>query len=169
MSQTTMPFQSCSLVAVNPTLAADRLGFDLGAFVAHFENVLGVHVACWHGVDLSAQDICNFASEVKQVQMLQEHGRVLLFGADLEIHITAIAIRFLAEGFETYLLKDLTSSSDNKFEAVHEMRLFSIGVIPTTMGQVLMEWIAFESDPDVKRRLTETLTLYRQLLIGTPR
>jgi hypothetical protein len=169
MSQTTKPFQSCSLVAVNPTLAADRLGFDIGAFVAHFENVLGTRVACWYGVDLSAQDICNFASKVKQVQMLREHGRVLLFGADLEIHITAIALRFLAEGLETYLLKDLTCSSDNKFEAVHEMRLFSNGVIPTTMGQVLMEWIAFESDPDVKRRLTETLALYKQLLTGIPR
>jgi hypothetical protein len=169
MIQAMLTRRFSSLVAVNTSLAMDRLGFDLNTFVAHLEKVLDVQVANWNQVEFAIQNICDFVGEVKQSQMRHEHPRVLIFGADLENHITAIALRFLAEGLETYLLKDLTSSSDNKFEAVHEMRLFSIGVIPTTMGQVLMEWIAFESDPEVKRRLTETLTLYRQLLTGTPR
>jgi hypothetical protein len=169
MIQAMLTRRFSTLVAVNTSLAKDRLGFNLNTFVAHLEKDLDVQVANWNHVEFAIQNICDFVGEVKQSQMCHEHPRVLIFGADLENHITAIALRFLAEGLETYLLKDLTSSSDNKFEAVHEMRLFSIGVIPTTMGQVLMEWIAFESDPEVKRRLTETLTLYRQLLTGTPR
>lgn len=169
MSQPMIACKACTLVAVNTDQTKDRLGFNVVSFLTHLETVLDAHVTYWNQLDFGEQDIRTLASDVKQVQKRHAFGRTLLFGADLENHVTAIALRFLAEGFETYLLKDLTSSLDGRFESVHEMRLFSIGVIPTTMGQVLMEWIAFESDPDMKHRLTETLTLYRQLLMGTPR
>lgn len=169
MSQPVISCNTCTLVAVNTDRTKDRLGFDVNSFLAHLEKTLNARVAHWNYIDFAAQDICTLANDVKQVQMHHQFGRSLLFGADLENHITAIALRFLAEGLETYLLKDLTCSSDAKFEAVHELRLFSIGVIPTTMSQVLMEWIAFESDPDVKHKLNETLTLYKQLLASAPR
>jgi hypothetical protein len=164
MSQVMMDRKACTLVAINTNLTKSILGFDILPFVKHLEAALDVDIFYWSRVDFVAQDICDFADKVKQRQRQHEHGRTLLLGADLENQVTAIALRFLAEGLETYLLKDLMCSSDNKFEAVHEMRLFSVGAIPTTMSQVLMEWIAFETDLECKNKIVETLNRYRQLL-----
>lgn len=168
MSQLLIAHQSCTLVAVNAKLASQRLNFDVMALMEKMVRECTVRVVFWNHIDFVPQDIFDLASEIKEVQKHFEHSRAVLFGTDLENHITAIGLRFMAEGLETYLLKDLTISLDGKFEATHEMRLFSVGVIPTTFSQVMMEWIAFESDPMVKQKLIDSLTFYRNLTVGAP-
>jgi len=169
MVETMMDRNACNLVAVNSAIASGRLGFDMADLVRHIAKAVGVKATFWDHVDFVPGDIIDLAGDVRQAQKQHEHGRTLLFGADLENQVTAIALRFMAEGLETYLLKDLTSSFDSRFEAIHEMRLFSVGVIPTTMSQVLLEWAAVEPDPELKRHLTDVLALYRTIQVGAPR
>ena len=55
-------------------------------------------------------------------------------------------LRALAEGFNVYLLSDLIASRYRQFTRIFQMRLFQARAVPTTMGQLLLEWQTAESD-----------------------
>jgi Isochorismatase family len=79
--------------------------------------------------------------------------RLLVLGAHLEDSITLIALEALAQGYDVYLPGDLIVTSNKQLEKFHWERLFQAGSVPTTMAQILVEWLSREPDSDISHRI----------------
>jgi nicotinamidase-related amidase len=73
-------------------------------------------------------------------------GRLLIAGGTLESEVTILAMNGLAHGFDVYLLGDMLIQTDNGYSNLYWNRLIQAGVVPTTMVQMIAEWIASESN-----------------------
>lgn len=110
---------------------------------------------------LNLLSIDQFMVEIVQQMKAEGRSRLLIAGADTETHVTFLALRGLAEGFDVFLLSDLIATRDRRFESLFQMRLFQAGVVPTTMVQVLEEWGAAETDPTIAERIRSLQVAYR--------
>ena len=72
---------------------------------------------------------------------------MLIAGGILEREVTLFALHALAEGLDVFILADLISIENDKYEKRYWERLIQAGVVPTTFSQTIVEWIASESDP----------------------
>jgi hypothetical protein len=71
---------------------------------------------------------------------------LLIAGGKLEYEVTAIAMNGLAHGFDVYVLGDILELSTDNYANLYWDRLIHAGVVPTTMVQMVVEWISSESD-----------------------
>ncbi len=84
--------------------------------------------------------------------------RLLVAGAYLEEQITICSLYALSLGYEVFLLKDFAATRVIDHVNAFDMRLIQAGVVPTTLRQLLYEWLAQESLSErqaVKRWLIE--------------
>ena len=79
--------------------------------------------------------------------------RVLIAGGTLEKDVTVIAMNGLAEGFDVYLLGDTFIPTDSSYSNLYWNRLIQAGVVPTTMVQMIAEWIASDTDPEKSQKI----------------
>lgn len=153
---------SSAIVAVNPRLASELARFDIQPTLVNLADHCAVEIRVWENSELVADDVNFFCAGVRDYLKDRKRSRVLISGAHFENHVTVLALRLLAEGLDTYLLRDLVFASFPQFNPVHETRLFLAGVVPTTLVQMLMEWIASESDPQIRSHLSATLATYSE-------
>jgi len=59
----------------------------------------------------------------------------------------------LAEGFDVYLLGDTFIPTDSSYSNLYWNRLIQAGVVPTTMVQMIAEWIASDTDPEKSQKI----------------
>lgn len=158
-----------TIVALNGRRASALANFDVEAILRRLSSRLQVEVIAFDHDVVMPNDVRSIARLTRDKIKNNEFNRAFLLGAELEHHVTVVALQFMAEGIDTFLLRDLTFSADQKFDTVHEMRLFSIGVVPTTLGQLLMEWLAFESEEAERAKLLEVMKVYRTIVGSAPR
>jgi len=72
--------------------------------------------------------------------------KVLIAGGSLEKDVTVIAMNGLAEGFDVFLLGDTFVQPDSSYSNLYWNRLIQAGVVPTTLVQMIAEWIASDAD-----------------------
>jgi hypothetical protein len=80
----------------------------------------------------------------------QGRSSLILCGLWLETTITFIALPALASGFDVFIVLDATPPrfEHARFPAVH--RLLHAGIVPTTSGQLVCEWIEASEDPNLR-------------------
>ena len=83
--------------------------------------------------------------------------RLLLAGNFLEEQITIGALHALYLGFEVFLLKDFAVPKNIDHMQVYDMRLIQAGVVPSTLHQLLYEWISGEAIAERRNKLIELL------------
>jgi nicotinamidase-related amidase len=81
-------------------------------------------------------------------EVIAAHRRssLILAGFWLETTVTFVALPALADGFEVFLLMDATPASADASARAAADRLLQAGVVPTTVRQLIAEWI--EASPD---------------------
>jgi hypothetical protein len=86
--------------------------------------------------------------------------RLLIAGGFLEEQVTILTLHCLTQGYEVFLLKDLVAAKVQHLSMVFDMRLFQAGIVPTTLRQLMYEWMADETD---ERRRSTIIKLIAEL------
>ena len=85
--------------------------------------------------------------------------RLLVAGCYLEEQVNISALHGLYLGFEVFLLKDFIIARNRIHTQVYDSRLFQAGVVPSTLRQLLYEWISSEEQPNRHAQLVQMLAL----------
>jgi hypothetical protein len=103
----------------------------------------------------------NFLTQLESRLLANSEGhqrkRLLIAGAYLEEQITICSLYALSLGYEVFLLKDFVAIRTLDHVHAFDMRLMQAGVVPTTLRQLLYEWLSQE-------RLVERQAVMRRLL-----
>jgi hypothetical protein len=88
---------------------------------------------------------------------LAAHNRSVLIiaGFWLETSVSFIALCALSGGFEVFLPLDITPPLDGDSRGPACDRLVQAGIVPTTAGQMIAEWIEQTSDATLRARLAD--------------
>ena len=139
----------CLIVAIDPPMAMPKLGTgDLFSWLASVSQSLNVP-SLFVGRDKFEQ--VTLKDCLQQIGKMNQEPRrtcLLVMGADLGNSITLVALEALATGYDVYLLGDLIASPDKAHENLYWQRLIQAGAVPTTMTQMLAEWLSAETVPD---------------------
>jgi len=109
---------------------------------------------------IGAACLARIESELIMDSYPQPRKRLMLAGCFLEEQITICALHTLALGFEVFLLKDFVEAKNPDHALAHDLRLYQAGVVPTTLRQLLYEWLSVEEVPSrkaLKRSLLEMI------------
>lgn len=68
--------------------------------------------------------------------------KMVLCGRFLEEQISALALFFLLQGFDTFLLRDLVEARQGEYSQIADQRLLQAGVVYTTLRQFFAEQLA---------------------------
>lgn len=80
---------------------------------------------------------------------------LLIFGAFLEEQIS-LAVHFkLVTGFDVYISRDRVLSKNLEHTEIHDRRLVQAGAVSTTLQQLVYEWMATESDENIRHILKQ--------------
>ena len=101
--------------------------------------------------------IARIESELMANSGQPRRNRVLIAGAYLEEQLTVCALHSLALGFEVFLLKDFIVARNSTHMQAFDMRLFQAGTVPTTLRQLVYEWLSQEM-------IVERQAIHRNLL-----
>jgi hypothetical protein len=82
---------------------------------------------------------------------------LLICGYWLDECITFTALNALGEGYDIYLVTDVSPPLDADQRHIAILRLVQAGVVPTTARQVIREWAGEISDPDQRAQLLALL------------
>ena len=97
-----------------------------------------------------------------EADLTPQRPRLLLAGSFLEEQITVSALHCLDIGYEVFLLKDCVASKKPECLHVHDMRLVQSGVVPTTLSQLLYEWMSRENKSKRIAQITQLIELIDQ-------
>jgi hypothetical protein len=86
---------------------------------------------------------------------------LLICGAYLEEQISLSAQYMLMTGFAVYLLRELVIAKSPEHATIHDLRLIQAGAIPTTLQQLVYEWMATEIDEGIRDYLRKMSALWR--------
>ena len=102
----------------------------------------------FHSVQVLDQDeVTNCVADIVRGGKKAGSTKLLIAGGILEREVTLFALHALAEGLDVFILADLISIENDKYEKRYWERLIQAGAVPTTFSQTIVEWIASESDP----------------------
>ena len=104
---------------------------------------------------LSIEAVCSYL-------IMGARPYLFLGGLWLEDTVTFAALDALAHGFDTYLLTDLTICRHDNLRAAAMDRLLQAGVVPTTVRQMVAEWLATSQDRNVAKGLTDRIRDFDQ-------
>lgn len=142
----TVSIQSCQILAFKPndislpkldaavTLA---LAFKMPVEICN-QNFVDTHV-----LDQIVQKIV--APKIGDTRKI-----VLICGAYLEEQISLAAQFMLVTGFAVYLLRELVIAKSPEHASIHDQRLIQAGAVPTTLQQLVYEWMATETDEGIR-------------------
>jgi hypothetical protein len=109
---------------------------------------------------ISTSCVSRIETELTSNSLEPRRQRLLIAGSYFEEQITVCALHTLALGFEVFILKDFVVARDPGHFHAFDMRLFQAGVVPTTLRQLIYEWLSFEDVQGrqlIKRKLLELI------------
>ena len=83
--------------------------------------------------------------------------KMVLCGRYLEEQISALALFFLVQGFDTFLLRDLVEARQREFSRIADQRLMQAGVVYTTVRQLFAEQLATDLDDQHRTQIMNFL------------
>jgi hypothetical protein len=131
---------------------------------------LDVVVACANELEIPIE-VCehDFISTLVLDEIVQKLGQpmphgprkiLLICGAFLEEQISLAAQYMLVTGFAVYLLRELVIAKSPEHASIHDLRLIQTGARPTTLQQLVYEWMATETDEGVRGSLRKMSALW---------
>jgi Isochorismatase family len=160
----TMMTRECLMLVVTDTDAASStvhhgvvallkslsMDFDIPVqFTAFEKHELGAAQTC----------VAALAEDNKTADRL----RLLVAGSYLESAITFVTLEALLQGFDVYVLADLISIATPTYERLYWGRLTQAGAVPTTLSQIIAEWIASSHDAEQAQKLRKLAIAYKTL------
>jgi nicotinamidase-related amidase len=88
-----------------------------------------------------------------QVIAERKRSSVILAGRWLETDITILALSALADGFDAYILLDVSPSQDPDVRQFAIDRMLQAGAVPISTVQLLHEWAERSRDDTPRRAL----------------
>jgi nicotinamidase-related amidase len=82
--------------------------------------------------------------------------KLVIAGGNLASDVTIISMVSLALGFDVYVLGDMLGFSDDAYVDLYWTRLVHAGVVPTTLVQMIAEWLASEAVAEKRARIQST-------------
>jgi len=148
-NQAALPARQCQILAFQPT----------GVSVPRLETVvtlaknLSIPLELCETEFVDTQILDSIAQKFGGPVRQSSVRSLLILGAFLEEQISFAAHHMLGVGFAVYLLRDMVLSKSPEHANIHDLRLVQAGVVPTTLQQVVYEWIVSESDEAVRAQL----------------
>ena len=87
----------------------------------------------------------------------ENRTNLILSGFWLEGNVTFAALNALADGFDVFVLLDLSLPSEGDAGPAAVQRLHQAGVVPSTSVQLIQEWAAVTADPAAREQLLALL------------
>lgn len=84
---------------------------------------------------------------------------LLICGAYLEEQISLAAQYMLIRGFAVYLLRELVVAKIPEHANIHDLRLVQAGGVLTTLQQLVYEWLATETDDEIRESLRQVFAI----------
>jgi hypothetical protein len=134
--------KECQLLYVSP---GARI-FHLQDYIFKLCDILKVPICI---CDAPIVDkVCLQDIDAKLVTFEGENARfrLMVAGGFLEEQVTILTLHYLAQGYEVFLLRDMVAAKVKNLSMVFDMRLFQAGIVPTTLRQLMYEWMAHEAD-----------------------
>ena len=150
----------CQFLYVNPGAGT----FRMQEFIFKLCHLLQVPI-CVSDTQIVDKD-CLREIDAKLVTFKGDDARfrLLIAGGFLEEQVTILTLHCLAQGYEVFLLKDVVSAKVQHLSMVFDMRLFQAGIVPTTLRQLMYEWIAGEVDVDRRATIVNLMSELEQLI-----
>ncbi len=123
-------------------------------------NELGIPLYRCDSISTDAKFLTQLESRLLFNSEGHQRKRLLMAGAYLEEQITICSLYALSLGYEVFLLKDFVATRTLDHVHAFDMRLIQAGVVPTTLRQLLYEWLSQEKLVErqaVKRRLLDMI------------
>jgi hypothetical protein len=115
--------------------------------------LLPVHLCDFPLVDATALERLTIQVGIPE---RNESIRVLLLcGGHLEQEIAFATQYFLVSGYRVSILRDLVNTRDPQHAQVHDLRLVQAGAVLTTQLQVVYEWLANETNEQIRSVLKQ--------------
>jgi len=111
-------------------------------------------------VDQCVVDAARFEALAKEIgppKVGVQRRVVLICGAFLEEQVSIAAQCLLGMGYTVYLLREAISSRSPEHAQFHDLRLVQMGAVPTTLRQMLYEWLSTEQNTEVRTLLLDAL------------
>lgn len=131
--------------------------------VAIFDNLDALIRIPIHHCDadvLDGKQLSSTMDELRTRFRSRNRSNLLIAGAYLEDQVTVFALQALAEGFDVYMLNEFIVSRQRQFLQTYETRLLQAGAVPTTLRQLLYQWITAEQDQERRAALLGLFELY---------
>ena len=139
-------------------------GEEIASSAVEFMNLvcleLGIPIHICSNQLINAACLTWIESQLVSSSEGHQRKRLLVAGAYLEEQITVCALHALSLGYEVFLLKDFVATRTVGHVQAFDMRLFQAGVVPTTLRQLLYEWLSQEEISErqaAKRKLIELI------------
>ena len=88
----------------------------------------------------------------------ENRSNLYICGFWLDDAVTFAALNALADGYDTYLLVDVSAARFPETREPAIERLIQAGVVPTTSFQIVSEWMAQAHDTGMRDRLSDLIS-----------
>jgi hypothetical protein len=154
-------YKSCIGLSVYPK----QLSLDTRteAKIALFDDVvLRLTIPCHRHTagSLSLAAVQATMLALKSISHQDNRTCLLIAGQFLEDEITVFSLEALVEGFDVHLLSDVIVAREVLAARVSELRLFQAGVVPTSLRQLLYQWLVVEEQQLALETLSELIQQY---------
>jgi hypothetical protein len=153
----TVSIQRCQILAFKPD---DTSMPKLDATVA-YANALKMPVELCRQSFVDTRVLDEIVRKIGAPKVGDPRKILLICGAYLEEQTSLAAQYMLVTGFAVYLLRELVIAKSPEHANIHDLRLIQAGAIPTTLQQLVYEWMATETDERIRDYLRKMSTLWR--------
>lgn len=144
----------CLIVVIDPTTSSQKSEVEnLSGWLASVSQSLYVPIFYIGWDKLQEGTLQSCLDQIGKMNEELNRTCLMVLGADLGTAITLVTLEALAIGFDVYLLGDLIASPDKTHENLYWQRLIQAGAVPTTMVQMLAEWLSAETVPENVKKL----------------
>lgn len=152
-SKPTLVSAQCHVLAFCPNDGDRRQSNSVLHFVKHLSLAFQV-------VD---QNIVNSAAIEALAQIIgpprvgSQSKAVLICGAFLEEQVSVATRCLLGLGYAVFLLREAITARSPEHAQFHDLRLVQMGAVPTTLRQMLYEWLSAEQNGKMRNLLQHAL------------
>ena len=115
--------------------------------IERFEGFIKALAVPFLNLTLPLTELDRIELALHDVSKQREQDRIdklVIAGGNLASDVTIISMISLALGFDVYVLGDMLGFSDDAYVDLYWTRLVHAGVVPTTLVQMMAEWLASE-------------------------
>ncbi len=152
----TVSIQHCQILAFKPD---DFSMPKLDAAVA-YANALNMPVELCRQNFIDTRTLEEIVQKIGAPKVGEPRKILLICGAVFEEQISLAAQYMLVTGFAVYLLREFVIAKSPEHANIHDLRLIQAGAKPTTLQQLVYEWLATETEESIRVSLRKMSALW---------